>query len=89
MVVREMDTETVKEYQERVTALLSNSSNRNKSLAVLELSADATEEEIKNAWRIHIKAWHPDKFATDKDMQKYAEEKTKDINAAYRSLSSL
>jgi hypothetical protein len=55
---------------------------------LLELSADATEEEIKAAYHVLVKVWHPDRFQNDKAMKDAAEAKLKKVNSAYVFLSS-
>lgn len=55
----------------------------NKAFHIFEMNTDATFEEIKKKRNILIKIFHPDKYANYKDMQKYAEEKTKEINEAF------
>lgn len=50
---------------------------------VLEIKKDATDGEIKSAYRKAALKWHPDKHKGDKD----AEEKFKEINNAYEVLS--
>lgn len=45
-----------------------------------------TREEIKDAWRTMLKVWHPDRFHGDETMRRRAEQKTKEINAAYQAL---
>ena len=58
------------------------------ALRVLELSSDATEKEIKDAYRLLVKVWHPDRFEGDDAIQEAAEAKLKQINAAYILLTS-
>ena len=54
---------------------------------VLGINKNATDEEVKKAYKKLAKKWHPDGFATDtKEKQKEAEEKMKDINEAYEVL---
>jgi DnaJ-class molecular chaperone len=48
---------------------------------VLEISKNATERDIKNAYKIMARKWHPDKNSDSK-----AEEKFKEIDKAYRIL---
>ena len=55
----------------------------NKAFRIFEMNKDAAFEEIKKKRNILIKIFHPDKYANYKDMQKYAEEKTKEINEAF------
>ena len=50
---------------------------------IFDASPDVTLEEIKKKRTILIKIFHPDKYEHDKDMQKYAEEKAKEINEAF------
>ncbi len=53
---------------------------------VLEVSADASIDEIKNAYRRRINSYHPDKVATlGKEIREVAERKSKEINAAYNA----
>lgn len=58
------------------------------ALQLLELGADATEEEIKAAYHVLVKVWHPDRFQNDKTMKNAAEAKLKKVNSAYVFLSS-
>src|SRR6185503_17290643 len=52
---------------------------------ILEVQPDASQAEIKEQYLFLIQAWHPDKFPNPAQKRK-AEEKTKDINAAYEVL---
>ena len=54
---------------------------------ILELSPNASAEEIKAQYRLLCQAWHPDKFPTDR-LKARAEEKMKKINTAYGVLSN-
>lgn len=54
---------------------------------LLGISSNATNEEIKQRFRYLAQAYHPDKFASDKD-KKQAEEDFKKISAAYQVLSN-
>ncbi|MGD0732360.1 MAG: DnaJ domain-containing protein [Terracidiphilus sp.] len=58
------------------------------ALHVLELRSNATENEIKAAYHVLVKVWHPDRFQVDKSLKETAEAKLKSINAAYVFLSS-
>ena len=58
------------------------------ALRVLELGTDATEKEIKAAYRLLVKVWHPDRFQGDPALKEAAEAKLKAVNSAYVLLSS-
>ncbi len=49
----------------------------------LEIKKGASAEEIKQAYRQVMKKYHPDKFASDPEKQKYAEQLAQKINDAY------
>lgn len=54
---------------------------------ILEISPDATNEEVKKAYRKLAIKYHPDKVATlGEDVQKAAEEKFKAISLAYEAI---
>ena len=53
------------------------------ALDVLELNSEAGENEIKEAYRVLVKVWHPDRFHADKKLRTAAEEKLKALNTAY------
>ena len=54
---------------------------------ILEVEPDAPPDQIREQYLFLIQAWHPDKFPNPAQKTK-AEEKTKDINAAYETLRS-
>ena len=54
--------------------------------AILELSSDATEVDIKRAWHEQIQVWHPDRFVHSPTLHKKAEARTRLINQAYQTL---
>jgi curved DNA-binding protein CbpA len=58
------------------------------ALQTLELHRGASAEEIKAAYHMLVKVWHPDRFANDKKLRGTAEEKLKTINSAYLILTS-
>lgn len=53
---------------------------------VLDVSPNATQSEIKNAYRNMIKAFHPDYYRGSN--KEFAERKTKELNEAYETLSN-
>ena len=50
---------------------------------VLGVSRDATDIEIKNAYRALARKYHPDNYADHPDMAELATEKMKEVNEAY------
>jgi hypothetical protein len=58
------------------------------ALQVLGLTTNATEPEIRRAYRVLVKAWHPDRFQDDQKLKDAAETKLKDINSAFEFLTS-
>ena len=61
---------------------------RCQALRVLELGSTASREEIKSAFHMLAKVWHPDRFQGDAGLKAAAETRLKDINAAYAFLTS-
>ncbi|MBR1535278.1 MAG: DnaJ domain-containing protein, partial [Ruminococcus sp.] len=57
----------------------------NNPYEVLGVSQNATDEEIKHAYREMAKKYHPDNYA-DNPLSDLAEEKMKEINAAYDAI---
>lgn len=55
---------------------------------VLGVSPDATDEEIKKAYRALVKQYHPDNF-TDNPLADLAAEKMKNINEAYSEVQKM
>ena len=58
------------------------------ALRTLELGADATDKEIKAAYHLLVKVWHPDRFPGDNALKTAAETKLKDVNSAYSLLTA-
>ena len=56
--------------------------------SILEIPESATPEEIKQAYRLLLQVWHPDRFHHSPDLLAKAEKKTRDINAAFATLSN-
>ena len=61
--------------------------NNDSNYRILEISPDATNEEVKKAYRKMAVKYHPDKVATlGEDVQKAAEEKFKAVSEAYEAI---
>jgi DnaJ domain len=59
-------------------------------LEILRLSANATRDQIHKAYLAAIKQYHPDNFGSFcQEFQKLAEEKSKQINLAYKKLAGM
>ncbi len=54
---------------------------------ILDVSQNATTEQIRAAYRFHIKAFHPDKFDPGTDHARNAHRRTQEIIEAYEVLS--
>ena len=50
---------------------------------VLGVGPTATTDEVRAAYLVLVKAWHPDRFAAEPTLAARAEERLKEINAAY------
>jgi DnaJ-domain-containing protein 1 len=57
-------------------------------IEILGLKPSASQEEVNQAYRDLVNVWHPDRFVGNPRLQKKAEEKIKEINAAYEYLKS-
>ena len=54
---------------------------------ILEISPDATDDEVKKAYRKMAVKYHPDKVSTlGEDIQQAAKEKFQQLNAAYEEI---
>jgi hypothetical protein len=59
-----------------------------KYYAVLGLNGNATEAEVKQAYKDLVKVWHPDRFGgSDERRRRKAGERLKEINGAYSHIS--
>jgi hypothetical protein len=55
--------------------------------AVLGVDPDASRDEVHRAYRRLVREWHPDRFADDPRLRRLAEERLKEVNAAYRAVA--
>lgn len=62
--------------------------NRTEALRILGLSADATPEDIKVAYKESAQILHPDRFAGNKKLQDRATEQFKNLQEAYDVLTA-
>lgn len=61
---------------------------RLRDLELLDLSVDATQADIKHAYRQLVQIWHPDRFEHDQQLKQRAENELKKLNAAYERLTA-
>lgn len=62
--------------------------NRNEALRLLGLDEDATDQDIKIAYKETVQILHPDRFASNKKLQERATEQFKNLQEAYEFLTS-
>jgi curved DNA-binding protein CbpA len=58
------------------------------ALRTLGLERGASRNEIHDTYRDLVKVWHPDRFSYDGKLRGRAEEKLKEVNAAFQHLNS-
>ncbi|KRA53614.1 hypothetical protein ASD77_02780 [Pseudoxanthomonas sp. Root65] len=64
--------------------------SRDNPYRVLDLTSDASDAEIDQAYRRLISQYHPDKMAgAAEDLRDHAEQKAREINAAYDRIKTL
>ena len=61
---------------------------RERCLAVLELTRDATAEQVRSAYRRMCRRYHPDRFAGSPEKSRVANQVLMEINAAYAYLTA-
>jgi DnaJ-domain-containing protein 1 len=60
-----------------------------KYYANLEIPVGSDRETIKTAWKTQMKKYHPDLHGSDPKKKQIAEELTRQLNEAYRTLDSV
>jgi len=55
---------------------------------VLELDSNANIDDVKQAYKDMVNIWHPDRFSNNPRLKQKAEDKLKEINAAYDMMQS-
>jgi curved DNA-binding protein CbpA len=55
---------------------------------VLELESNAGMDEARQAYKDMVNIWHPDRFSNNPRLKQKAEDKLKEINAAYEMVQS-
>src|SRR5258708_15586396 len=52
----------------------------------LEVGPFSSKEEVREAYKLLVNVWHPDRFENNPDLRARAEERFKRINAAYSQI---
>ena len=61
-----------------------------KYLLILKLKPGASIKEIKKAYKLQVKKWHPDRFPLESPrLQKKAHERFQEITEAYKNLTAV
>src|SRR6202012_2283167 len=59
------------------------------ALQTLELGPEASDNQVRDAYRTLVKVWHPDRFQADAKLRETAEARLKALNAAYVLLTRI
>ena len=62
--------------------------NIERCFQILDLDRRASLDEAKQAYKDIVSIWHPDRFSHNPRLKQKAEEKLKEINAAYEEVES-
>jgi len=57
--------------------------------SILGVSNDATDEEVKNAYRSLARKYHPDNYGDDNPLKELANEKMQEVNEAYDRIQKM
>ena len=57
--------------------------------SILGVKRDASDEEIKNAYRALVRKYHPDNYADDNPLKELATEKMQEVNEAYDEIQRI
>ena len=57
-----------------------------KYLALLEITPHDTQEKLKDAYKLQLRVWHPDRWNKDEKQKEIATHRTADINVGYKFL---
>ncbi len=57
--------------------------------SILGVTSDATDEEIKNAYRALARKYHPDNYGDDNPLKELANEKMQEVNSAYDEIQRM
>ena len=57
--------------------------------SILGVKRDASDEEIKNAYRALVRKYHPDNYADDNPLTELATEKMQEVNEAYDEIQRI
>jgi DnaJ-class molecular chaperone len=77
-----------KREQNRTSQKEKGSGKIERCFDTLELKPGASREELEQGYRDLVNVWHPDRFNHNTRLQEKAQEKLKEINAAYEYIRS-